>query len=61
MIDGKSFKDSAKDRLKEGIKPLSVREKAFNSLTAEQERRKSRRQSKKSKKKSKKRNNDIFD
>ena len=35
MIDGKSFKESAKDRLKEGIKPLQVREKPFNSLAAE--------------------------
>ena len=35
MIDGKSFKESAKDRLKEGIKHLQVREKPFNSLAAE--------------------------
>ena len=35
MIDGKSFKESANDRLKEGIKHVQVREKAFNSLAAE--------------------------
>ena len=37
MIDGKSFQDSAKSRLKEGIKPLSRRIRSFLSLGAESE------------------------
>ena len=35
MIDGKSFQDSAKSRLKEGIKPFSHGIRSFLSLGAE--------------------------
>ena len=35
MIDAKSFKESAKDRLKEGIKTFASQRKPFNSLAAE--------------------------
>ena len=60
MIDGKSFKESAKDRLKEGIKTFASQREAIHQSGSEV-RRKRRRQSKKSSKKNKKRKIDIFD
>ena len=60
MIDGKSFKESAKDRLKEGIKTFASQSEAIQQ-SASGVRRKRRRQSKKSNKKSKKRKIDMFD
>ena len=60
MIDGKSFKESAKDRFKEGIKTFSCQRETIQQ-SASGVRRKRRRRSKKSSKKSKKRNIDIFD
>ena len=60
MTDGKSFKKSAKDRLKEGIKTFGSNREAIQQSDIRM-RRKRRRQSKKSSKKSKKRKIDIFD
>ena len=60
MIDGKSFKESAKDRLKEGIKTFASQREAIQQ-SGSGVRRKRRRQSKKSSKKNKKRKIDIFD
>ena len=59
MIDGKSFKESAKDRLKEGIKIFARQGEAIQQ-SGSGVRRKRRRQSNKSNKKSKKRKIDIF-
>ena len=59
MIDGKSFKESAKDRLKEGI---CKSERNHSTVWQRSEvRRKRCRQSKKSNKKNKKRKIYIFD
>ena len=60
MYDGKSFKESAKDRLKEGIKAFASQREAIQQYGSGV-RRKRRRQSKKSSEKSKKRKIDIFD
>ena len=60
MIDGNSFKESAKDRLKEGIKTFASQREAIQQ-SGSGVRRKRRRQSKKSNKKNKKRKIDIFD
>ena len=60
MIDGKSFKESTKDRLKEGIKTFASQREAIQQSGCGV-RRKRRRQSKKSSKKSKKRKIYIFD
>ena len=60
MIDGKSFKESAKDRRKEGIKTFASQREAIQQ-SGSGVRRKRRRQSKKSSKKNKKRKIDIFD
>ena len=60
MIDEKSFKESAKDRLKEGIKTFASQREAIQQSGSEV-RRKSRRQSKKSSKKSEKRRIYYFD
>ena len=59
MIDGKSFKESAKDRLKEGIKRFASHREAIQQ-SGRGVRRKRRRQSKKSSKKRKKRKVDMF-
>ena len=60
MIDGKSFKESAKDRFKEGIKTFASQREVIQQ-SGSGVRRKRRRQSKKSSNKSKKRKIDIFD
>ena len=60
MIDGKSFKESAKDRLKEGIKTIASQREAIQQ-SGSGVRRKRRRQSEKSSKKNKMRKIDIFD
>ena len=60
MIDGKSFKESAKDRLKEGIKTFASEREAIQQ-SGSGVRRKRRRQSKNSSKKSEKRKIYIFD
>ena len=60
MIDGKSFKESAKDRLKEGIKTLASQREVIQQ-SGSGVRRKRHRQSKKSSKKSKKIKVDISD
>ena len=59
MIDGKSFKESAKDRL-QGLKTFANQREAIQQ-SGSGVRMKRRRQSKKSSKKSKKRKIDIFD
>ena len=60
MIDGKSFKELAKDRLKEGITTFASQREAIQQ-SGSGVRKKRRHQSKKSNKKSKKRKVDIFD
>ena len=60
MIDGKSFKESAKDRRKKCIKTFASQREAIKQ-SGSGVRRKRRRQSKKSSKKNKKRKIDIFD
>ena len=60
IIDGKSFKESANDRLKEGIQTSASQREAIQQ-SGRGVRRKRRRQSKKSSKKSKKTRIDIFD
>ena len=60
MVDGKSFKESAKDRLKDGIKTFASQREAIKQSRSGV-RRKRRRQYKKSNKKNKKRKIDIFD
>ena len=60
MTDGKLFKESAKDRLKEGIKTFASQREAIQQ-SGSGVRRKRRRQSKKSSKTSKRRKIDIFD
>ena len=59
MIDGKSFKESAKDRRKKCIKTFASQREAIKQ-SGSGVRRKRRRQSKKSSKKSEKRTIDIF-
>ena len=59
MIDGKSFKESAKDRLKEGIQTFANQREAIQQ-SGSGVRRKRRHLSKKSSKKTKKRKIDIF-
>ena len=58
MINGKSFKESAKDRVKEGIKTFESQREAIQQ-SGSGVRRKRRHQSKKSNTKNKKRNIDI--
>ena len=60
MIDGKSFKESAKDRLKEDIKAFASQRETIQQ-SGSGVRRRRRRQSKKSSKKSKKRKIAIID
>ena len=60
MIDGKSFKESTKDRLKEDIKIFASQREA-SQQSGSGVRRRRRRQYKKSGKKSKKRKVNIFD
>ena len=60
IIDGKSFRESARDRFKEGINIFSSQREAIQQ-SGRGVRRKRHRQSKKSSKKSKKRKIDIFD
>ena len=59
MIDAKSFKESAKDRLKEGIKAFASQRDAIQQ-SGSGVRTKRRRQSKKISKKSKKRKVELF-
>ena len=60
IIDGKSFKDSAKDSIKQGIQMFVCQREAIQQ-SGSGARRTRRRQSKNSSKKSRKRTIDIFD